>query len=719
MTQESGVLGQEDLHFEDSLLGCLVILTKLNQEPYAANTLVAGLPLVDGKLTPQLFIRAAERIGYLSKIVERPLNRISSLTLPVVLILKNNRSCLLTKLFENGKAEVVYPEEDVSVEQISLEALERDYAGYTILLKKQVNFEKRTEETPKLLGGSWFWGTMFQYRKIFYRVLMAAFLINCFALATPIFVMLVYNNVIPNNTFSTLWVLATGIFVILLFDFVMKVLRGHFIDLAAKKTDVLLASNLFNKVLSVQMESKPSSSGAFANELLEFEGIREFFTSATLVCFVDLPFVFLFILVIYIIGGPLAYIPLAAIPIVVIMSLLIEIPVRNATKKAYVGAKQKNAVLIESISGIETLKSMVAEGAMQRRWEKFIGLTYRASQDSRFHALIAVSITSFLQQFITVAIVFLGVYLVYDGSITVGALIASTLIAGRVLAPLAQITHILIKLQQTNLALKGLDHLMNLPSEREEDKKYIARPKLKGDIEFENVTFAYPLSAYPVLHNVSFKIAAGEKVALIGSSGSGKTTIQRLILGLYRPQQGNIRIDGIDLQQIDPADVRRNMGCFLQDFTLFYGSLRDNIALKHPWMDDNTILKTAEIACVDEFAKRHQEGYHMLIDERGGSLSGGQRQCVMLARAYLGEPPILLLDEPTGAMDFNTEKKVIENLKEYVKDKTLVMSAHRLSLLTLVDKLIVIDKGMVVAQGPKEVILEKLKSNTASQEHES
>jgi ATP-binding cassette subfamily C protein LapB len=358
---------------------------------------------------------------------------------------------------------------------------------------------------------------------------------------------------------------------------------------------------------------------------------------------------------------------------------------------------------------------MVAEGAMQRRWEKFIGMTSRASQDSRFNALIAISITSLLQQLISVGIVLLGVYLVYDGSITVGALIACTLIAGRALAPLAQVTHILIKLQQTRMALHGLDHLMELPSERSDTKKYISYPKLKGDIEFENVTFAYPMSEYPVLHNVSFKIAAGEKVALIGSSGSGKTTIQRLVLGLYKPQQGNIRLDGIDIQQIDPIDIRRNVGSFLQDFILFYGSLRDNIALKHPWVDDESILRAAKLACVDDFARLHHEGYHMLIDERGASLSGGQRQCVMLARAYLGNPPILLLDEPTGSMDYNTEKNVITNLSEFVKNKTLLMTAHRLSLLSLVDKLIVIDKGTVVAHGPKEKILERLKANTTSE----
>lgn len=714
MAQDTEGLGEGTLQFEDSLLGCLVMLTKLHQEPYSPATLTVGLPLVGGKLTPQLFTRAAERAGYTAKVVKRSLARIPHLVLPVVLILNDNQACLLTKLSEDGTAEVIYPETGLSTKKVSLEVLEKDYTGYAIFLQKQVTLEKRSDETDvEKLGGSWFWGTMFRYRKIFYRVMLAAFLINLFALAIPIFIMLVYNNVIPNNTFSTLWVLVIGVAIILLFDFVMKILRGHFIDMASKKTDMQLASALFHKVLSVHMASKPASSGAFANELVEFEAVREFFTSATLVCFVDLPFIFIFIFVMYIIGGPLAYIPLIVIPIVVILSVLMEIPMRNASRTAYVGSKQKHAVLIESIAGIETLKSMVAEGAMQRRWEKSIGITYRASQTSRFHGLLAISITSLLQQFITVGIMLFGVYLVYAGSITVGALIACSLIAGRALAPIGQLSSIFIKLQQTRMSLKGLDRLMDLPSERVASKQYISHPTLKGDIEFENVTFAYPMSEYPALNNVSFKIKAGEKVALIGSSGSGKTTIQRLLLGLYKPQKGNIRLDGTDIQQIDPADIRRNVGSFLQDFILFYGSLRDNIALKYPWADDQEILEAARISCVDDFAKLHHEGYHMLVEERGGSLSGGQRQCVMLARAYLGNPPILLLDEPTGSMDFNTERKIINNLHEFTKDKTLLITSHRMSLLSLVDTLIVIDQGTVVAQGPRDVILERLKANTA------
>ncbi len=718
MTQFSENLGFQELHFDDPLLGCLVILTKFDQQPHSMESLTAGLPLVGRKLTPQLFIRAAGRIGYYAKVVKRPIDRIPGLVLPAVLVLKDDRACLITEYFDDGTAEVIFPETDVSVKRIRLETIADQYSGYAIFCQKQVDFEKRADEFEVQKEKSWFWGTMFRYKSIFVRVMMSAFLINAFALATPIFIMIVYDKVIPNSTVETLWVLASGVGIIFLFDFVMKVLRGHFIDISGKKTDVLLASTLFNQMLSINLSSKPSSSGAFANNLREFEVLRDFFTSATLTCFIDFPFVLLFIYIIYMIGGVLAIVPLIAVPLVILAGILLEIPMRRAIEKAYIGSNQKHAVLIESINGLETLKSMVAEGTMLRRWEKYIGITYRASQRSRFFSVIAMSFATFIQQVVTVTVVILGVYLIMQGQLTVGGLIACTILAGRALAPLAQITNILIRIQQSRIALKGLNKIMELPHERPMGKKYTSYTKLKGSVEFENVTFAYPTSDYAVLNNVSFKIEAGDKMGIIGGTGSGKTTIQRLILGLYKPQDGNIKIDNIDIAQIDPVDLRRNIGSVLQDFTLFYGTLRDNIALRAPWVEDSAVIKVAEFAAVDQFANEHHEGYRMLIDERGASMSGGQRQCIALARAYLGNPPVFLFDEPTSAMDFKTEKRVITNLQKMIVDKTLILTAHRMSILNILDKLIVIDKGTVLAQGSKDKILERLGDNTAGEKDE-
>ncbi len=693
---------------DDTLLGCLTILAKILDKPHSADALIAGLPLVDNKLTPKLFSRAAERAGLSSKIVKRPLNKLSNLVLPAVLLLNNDAACVVLKM-TNTSATVIFPESGEGEANINLDDLQQHYAGYAIFIKPVHHFDQRTKQTEVPKTGHWFWGTIARFWPIYTEVFIASILVNSFALASPLFVMNVYDRVVPNQAIETLWVLAMGVGIVFIFDLLLRTLRGYFIDVAGKKADVILSATIFEKVLGIKMSARSNSVGSFANNMQEFESFREFFTSATLTTLIDLPFTFFFIFVIWTISGELAYVPLIAIPIVIIASLIIQVPLKKAVNELFRHSGQKSATLIESLTGLETIKSIGAESPVQRKWEQTIGFISKHSQRARVLSATAVNFTTFIQQMASVSVVVFGVYMIAEGDITMGALIASTLLTGRALAPLGQVASTLARYHQSKAALSSLNHLMNLPVERPTGREFLHRPDFSGGVEFKNVSFRYPEQAVDALSGISFKITPGEKVAFIGRIGSGKSSIEKLILGLYEPSSGSILLDGTDIRQIDPVDLRRNIGYAPQDVTLFFGSIRDNIALGKPFADDKAILKAAEIAGVSEFVSRHPSGFDMPAGERGEGLSGGQRQSVTVARALLLDPAVLVLDEPTNAMDNSTEEQFKARLADTLEDKTLLLVTHKASLLSLVDRVIVLDQSRIVADGPRDQILKALK----------
>ncbi len=694
---------------DDPLLGCLETLTKILHKPHSAHSLTAGLPLVDNKLTPKLFSRAAERAGLSSKVVKRSLDKISNLVLPAVILLENSAACILLEV-KGKQARVIFPESGEGESEIALIELEKSYTGYAIFIKPVHSFDSRAEHSEIPRTRHWFWGTILRFWPVYGEVFLASILINVFALASPLFVMNVYDRVVPNHAVETLWVLAIGVSIVFVFDLAMKIIRGYFIDVAGKKADVILSATIFEKVMGIKMSARNNSVGAFANNLQEFESFREFFTSATLSTLIDLPFMFLFIFIIWTIAGDLAYVPLAIIPIAIIFSLLIQIPLSKNVNQLFKYSGQKSATLIETLTGLETIKSIGAESPIQRKWEQTIGFIAKYSQRARFLSLTATSFTSFLQQMAAVVVVVLGVYKITEGDITMGALIASTLLTGRALSPIGQVASILTRYHQSKASLHSLNSLMALPIERPIDKEFLNKSTLSGEIEFKNVTFRYPDQPTDALSNISFKITPGEKVAFIGRIGSGKSTIEKLVLGLYEAQEGSILVDGIDIRQIEPMDLRRNIGYAPQDVVLFFGSLRDNIAKGKPFADEDAIIKAAETSGVIEFVRRHPSGFDMPIGERGEGLSGGQRQSVVIARSLLMEPPILVLDEPTNAMDNSTEELFKQNLAKTLDDKTLLLVTHKASLLSLVDRIIVMDQARIVADGPREQVLSSLKS---------
>ncbi len=689
----------------DPLLACLVTITQLLHMPQSEQSLLAGMPLEDGQLTPDIFIRAAERVNISASMVERDLTELTADLLPAVVLLNDGQACVVVDCGESGVMQILQPGTAHGARTVDVENLLVSYTGHLILVKKDYRLNGRSEGATAKPSIPWFWQVIYKAWPIYAEVLVASFLINLFALAVPLFVMNVYDRVVPNHAVDTLWVLGIGVFIVLAFDFTMRLLRGYFIDEAGKGIDIELSSKIFSQLMGLTMSVRPQSVGALANTVHAFESFREFITSASVNVLIDLPFVILFIAVIAYIGGSLAVIPLILVPLVVVVSLLVQWPMNKKITKLYRLAAEKQATLYESLGGVETVKATSAEGLMQQRWEEVICESARIGVKIRFLSSIGINMSIFSQAFATVAVVIAGVYKIAEGDLTVGALVACTILTGRALAPASQLAGLCSKYFQSVTAVMSLDQIMQAPVERPRQKQHLSRGKLAGEIEFKDVGFRYPLQSLPALDNVSFRIAAGEKVAIVGRIGSGKSTIEKLILKLYAPSQGHILMDGIDITQLDPVELRQQIAYVPQDIVLFYGSVRDNIAMSAPYVDDETVLRAAKRSGVDQFVNLHPDGFDMDVGEKGSAVSGGQRQAIAIARALLLEPSVLVMDEPTNAMDDRSELYFKQQLADYMQDKTLLLVTHRPSMLSLVDRIIVLDRNRVVADGAKADIL--------------
>ena len=692
----------------DHLLSCLEFLTRHYERPYSAEVLRAGLPIDSGHMNPSLFIRAAERVGLVARAVKRPLKALSSMVLPAVLILKGDQACVLIDFPDDKRASVMLPETGPGVQTIDRAALDEIFAGFVIYLRPEFDFAKKEPEEESTTANHWLWGPILKNWWIYGQVIIAAVLINIFALATPLFIMTVYDRVVPNNAIETMWVLAIGAAIVFGFDFVVRSLRGYYLDVAGKRADVLMSSRIFNHVLDMQLAARPASSGAFANTLREFEAVRDFFTSATLAALVDLPFVLLFIGVIWAVAGNVAIIPLVAVPLVLVIGLAVQVPLTVMVRRSMREANVQHGVLYEALGGIETIKSLGADGRLRKRWEGLVGQSARSNLRTRFLSMMTLNLTATIQQLATIAVVVLGVLMIGRNELTVGALIAAVILNGRAVGALGNVAQVLVRMHHARAALKSLNLIMSLPTERPALRKFLHRPRLRGAIDFREVTFTYPDQPIAALRSVSFSIAQGERVGLVGRLGSGKSTIQKLILGLYHPQEGSILMDGTELRQIDPVDLRRNLGAVPQDVFLLSGSVRENLTIGAPHAGDAAILRASRIAGVDEWVRRHPMGYDLEVGERGERISQGQRQSIAIARSLLLDPPIFLMDEPTSSMDNPSEAVLKKNLEKLLPGRTLLLVTHRTSLLSIVDRLIVLDKGAVVADGPRESVLKAL-----------
>ena len=703
---------------KDPLLACLVIYTKLHNKPYSAEALTVGLPVEKGldsvelfsvEGSKALFSRAAKRAGFASTLVKKELKDISPLVLPCIMILKGRKACILESYnADRTKAKIIYPDLQEGENWVDMDVLEEEYLGYSFYLKRE--FVPEDNRMALIDGGDehWFWGTLKRSKKIYFDVIIASLVINVFVLASPLFTMNVYDRVVPNNATETLWVLALGVLVVYVIDLLLKFTRSYFLEIAGKKSDIIMSSLLFEKVLDMQMSHRPKSVGSFANNLKEFDSLRNFFTSTTMAALVDLPFAAIFLLTIYFLAGHLAFIPLILMAVILIYTFTLKEPLQKSIKSTYEASAIKNGILIESLSALETIKTLGASGHAQWNWEEATGEIANRSIKSKVLSSSITTVTSFLVQINTVAIILFGVYMIKDMELTMGGLIAAVILSSRAIAPMGQVAALASSFEQTRTAYKTLNDIMSMPVERPEGKKFVRRNKFAGSIEFKNVTFKYPDTTKGALENISFKINAGEKVGIIGRNGSGKTTIEKLILGLYAPESGAVLIDGIDINQIDPADLRKNIGYVPQDVILFKGTVKENIVYKAPYVDDATILRAAKVSGTDDFVNRHPLGFDMPVSERGEGISGGQRQSIAVARAFLLDSPIILLDEPTNSMDNTSEIQLKQSLRENLKRRTAILVTHKSSLLDLVDRLIVMDSGQILLDGTKDDVLAKL-----------
>lgn len=691
----------------DPLVDCLLFVARHHQLPATVESLTAGLPIGNEGLTPDLLVRAADRAGLNTRLTHLAPGKIPDAVCPAILLLKDGACVYLGA--DAGAARVVYPHAIDSETTLSYEELTANVTGHVFLARPRFKFDSRVADTPTTSNeGHWFWSAMRAHTPVYRDVLFAAFFINVFALALPLFTMNVYDRVVPNAAFETLWVLAAGMLVVLIGDVTLRTLRNYFIDLASRRVDIDLSAKIMEQALGMRLEHRPASVGSFAVNLRSFETLRDFIASATINSVIDLPFAILFFGVIAWIAWPVLIPVLCGISILVGFALFMRPRLQRLTESAYQAGAMRNATLIESLTGLETLKAMGAESVMQRKWEdatRFLaGVGVRSRLASSSVTLAAV----WCQQLISVCVIITGVYLISAGEMTMGGLIACTMLASRSVAPFGQLAGLITQYHNARIALSSLDAMFEAPVDHKKDGAYVSREKFEGGIEFKDVAFTYPAAEIVSLRGVSFTVKPGEHVAILGRVGSGKSTLEKLAMGLYRPTEGEVLVDGIDLRQLDPREYRQAIGYVPQDVTLFHGTLRDNLSLAHRGLSDAALLRAVERAGLAEFVDRHPSGFDMSISERGDSVSGGQRRCIGLARALVHEPNVLFLDEPTGSMDNSTEQVVIENLKTFIQGRTMIVVTHRNALLELVDRIIVVDSGRVVADGPRDSVIAAL-----------
>jgi len=700
----------------DPLAASLMYLAAYHGRAVSREALLGGLPVLDGRLSVPLYDRAARRAGLETEAVKRDISDIPALVLPAVLIMKNGTALILLE-FQNSGRDVKFVDPSIAPDHADvqpLKAIASGYTGYAFFVRASAESNERVVAAGDLPRRHWFWSSAKMHWRSYGHIALAALLVNMLALATPLFTMSVYDRVVPNGAVPSLIALSIGMGLAIVFDFVLRLVRSKMIDTTGKTLDVVLAANIFEHIMSVKMAQRPTSVGIIANQLRDFDSVREFFTSGSVVSATDLFFALIFIGVLFVIAGPLAWIPLAMLPVMIIIGLTLQRPLSRAMKRLQAESAARHGVLVESLSGIETVRATGAESRMQTAWERSVAATARSGEDVHFWSSMALTATGAAQQVTSLLLIVIGVLLILDGKLSMGALVAANMLAGRVLAPIAGIASVITRGTQTFSSLKSIDRIMSLERERSPERTYLSRTIDQGRISFDNVSFAYPNAPGKALDKVTFTIESGERVGIIGRVGSGKTTVGRLLLGFYEPQEGRILVDGVDSRQYDPADLRAGIGFALQDTDLFYGKLRDNIAFGKPEATDEEVLRAARLSGVEGFIAGHPMGYDMPIAEGGRSLSGGQKQAIGLARVLIRNPRVLFMDEPTAHFDVRSEVEFLERLKAIHGDRmTLIISTHRLSLLNAVDRLLLFDSGRLVADGPRDKVLALLQGKPA------
>lgn len=695
---------------QDPLSACILWLAKSHGVTTTYAAITEGLPLVNGAITPSLFSRAVARIGFTSHLQQQSLAKINTLLLPCVLLLKDNKACILQTLNKDKKrAVVVFPELSMQSTELALEELVEAYSGVAIYSRAEFKPEPSAQPSAATQRqGHWFWSVVLQNRRVYRDVLIAAIFINLFALAMPLFVMNVYDRVVPNKAIDTLWVLALGVGIIICADLLLKLLRSWFVELAANRADLQLSAYVMERILGGRLKHAPASIGSFASNVQSFESVRSFIGSMTITALIDLPFFLLFVLIIGMISWYMVIPVLVGAVLIIFYALSVQSKMQVMSEAIGQASAQRNSGLIESLAANETIKSFNATQRMQSSWEQTTSFLSACSSQMRLLGASVGMSAAWIQQLVAVAMIILGVYLVVAGDMSQGALIASYMLSSRAMAPVSQAASLLTQYYQAATSLTSLEEMMKNEQERPAGKQFVSRAQIRGDIEFKNVSFSYPNEERSALKNLSFKITAGESVAILGRVGSGKSTIEKLILGLYQPTEGQVLIDGVHIEQIDPAELRRHISYIPQEPQLLSGTVYENIVLGMLQPNSQNVLQAVELAGLAPLVGSHADGLSMPVGENGSRLSGGQRQAIAAARAFIRQGNIMLLDEPSSAMDSGLEQHLCQSIQTLSKAKTLVLVTHKTSLLSLVERLMVLDGGQLVADGPKDTVLKAL-----------
>lgn len=682
---------------EHSLILAVQHILALNGVAFSEGA-IRDLPeLIREAFDPKAAVSALRHVGFEASLGELPVNALAPEHCPLIAFSKDRDAVVIEKIEENGDAVIRGFAEAGQHTVLSRLDLSEALLSHVILARK-------VHEASRPRGkNDWFWGSFSQSKWLYGQVMAAATMTNVLGLSTSLFIMVVYDRVVPNEAIESLIALTIGVLVALGFDFAVKTLRAQFVDRAGKRADLRMSRLIFDRILNMRLDKRSRKAGAMASIVREFDTLREFFTSATLIAVVDLPFIFFFIWVIYLLSGPLALVPLIAVPLVIVAGLVIQPFLASIAEGSMQSNMSKQAVLVETLNGLETVQATGSGRLMRRRFEEASDSQAELGLKNRMLSQFAINSAASIQQLAQIATIFYGVFLIRDGVITMGAMIAAVILGGRTLAPLSQLASAMSRANGALQAYRSLSSVMNDDSDQADaPRPRLSRPRLQGSIELKNLSYTFPGASAPIIRDLSLKIPAGQKVAIVGRMGSGKSTLSRLMAGLIEPSEGAVMIDGVDIRQIDKSDLRRNVGVMLQETWLFSGTVKENLQMGFYEYDDAHLLNIAKISGVDDFVANHPQGYDMQLKERGEGLSGGQRQSINLARALLHDPNLLILDEPTSSMDTATEKAVLERIKAWAGHRTMIMITHRNTLLDLADRVLVIDQGRVLADTTPE-----------------
>lgn len=693
----------------DPMLMCMAMTTKLLTKPVHVQVLRSGFALdAQGRVPLEAYPDLAQKHGLMAAWSRIKVTDIPTYVLPVLLPLKDGRACVLRDV-EGGDAIVLWADSGMENQRISISELQSLARPEVLSVKLASKRHDQTLAPMHEKAFSWFWDTLWRFRHFYVESMVATVVANILTLASVFFTMNVYDRVVPTQAYSSLWTLAIGTSIAIVMEFVMRWLKARLVDLGGKKADLAINATLLREIMAIRLEHRPQSVGIFASSMRDFESLRDFFSSSSLVLLADMPFVLMYLVLIALVAGPLALVPAAVIPVLLLIGLYSQKPLIKAMRENMKEAGDKQSVLVESVLNLELLKAHNAESYLQRRWE----MANVAGADSykKIRGLTnwIMGLTTAIQQLVTVVMVVGGVYMIHANQLTLGGLIASVILSGRAISPLASVMSLASRYQQASSSLETLDGLIKRPRDRIHGRNYVMPESIAGHLQADDVEFAYPgQHKIPVIKKVSMMVPAGEKVAMLGRVGSGKSTLLRLMAGLYAPLGGSIKLDGLDMQQIEPSEVRNCIGYVGQDPQLFMGTLRENLVLSDSWIHDTKINETLKTLGIYDLVANHPLGLDMPITEAGGGLSGGQRQLLSIARMMLRNPQLVFMDEPTANMDQNSELRVISVLKDWLQGRTLLMSTHRPQLLEWVDHIAIIDAGQCVAMGPKQEMINKL-----------